>query len=87
MKIASIETWSHTMRLSNPYTIAYETIDTTTNVFVKIATTSGIVGFGCAAPDIEVTGETSDSVITVCDDVIEPLLKKLRSLKIFLSIK
>ena len=75
MKIASIETWSHTMRLSSPYTIAYETVDTTTNVFVKIATTSGIVGFGCAAPDLEVTGETSESVLKVCNDVIEPLLK------------
>ena len=75
MKIASIETWSHTMRLSNPYTIAYETIDTTINVFVKIATTDGIVGFGCAAPDLEVTGETSESVIKTCDDIIEPMLK------------
>jgi len=75
MKIASIETWAHTMRLSNPYTIAYETIDTTINVFVKIATTDGIVGFGCAAPDLEVTGETSESVIKTCDDIIEPMLK------------
>lgn len=75
MKIASVETWSHTMRLSTPYTIAYETIETTVNVFVKIATTEGIVGFGCAAPDIEVTGETSESVIKVCVETIEPMLK------------
>lgn len=75
MKIASVETWSHTMRLSTPYTIAYETIETTVNVFVKILTTDGIVGFGCAAPDIEVTGETSESVIKTCVETIEPLLK------------
>lgn len=81
MKIASMETWAHTMRLSNPYTIAYETVDTTTNVFLKIVTTSGIVGFGCAAPDIEVTGETSESVIKVFNDVIEPLLKNSDSLR------
>ena len=35
MKIKSIETWSHKMKLATPYTIAYETIDTTINVFTK----------------------------------------------------
>ncbi|MCB9249707.1 MAG: dipeptide epimerase [Ignavibacteriales bacterium] len=75
MKIASIETWSHKMKLSSPYTIAYETIDSTVNVFTKITTNKGTVGFGCAAPDLEVTGETEESVITSCNDIIEPLLK------------
>ena len=75
MKIASIETWSHKMKLSSPYTIAYETIDSTVNVFTKITTNKGTVGFGCAAPDLEVTDETEESVITSCNDIIEPLLK------------
>jgi L-alanine-DL-glutamate epimerase-like enolase superfamily enzyme len=81
MKIKSIETWSHKMKLATPYTIAYETIDSTINVFTKITTNSGIVGFGCAAPDLEVTGETEKSVIEVAKDVIEPMLKGSDSLR------
>ena len=42
---------------------------------LKITTNSGIVGFGCAAPDFEVTGETEESVLEVAKDVIEPMLK------------
>lgn len=81
MKIKSIETWSHKMKLATPYTIAYETIDSTINVFTKITTKSGIVGFGCAAPDLEVTGETEKSVLGVAKDVIEPMLKGSDSLR------
>lgn len=81
MKIKSIETWSHKMRLATPYTIAYETIDSTINVFTKVITNSGIVGFGCAAPDLEVTGETEKSVLKVAKDVIEPMLRGSDSLR------
>jgi L-alanine-DL-glutamate epimerase-like enolase superfamily enzyme len=63
MKIRSLESWPVTMRLTEPYTIAYEHIDETTNVFVRIETDAGLVGFGCAAPDQEVTGETPDTVL------------------------
>jgi L-alanine-DL-glutamate epimerase-like enolase superfamily enzyme len=63
------------MKLTVPYTIAYETIDTTVNLFTRVTTNSGIVGFGCAAPDLEVTGETEESVLKASNDFIEPLLK------------
>ena len=62
------------MRLSDPYTIAYETIDAATNVFLRLDTDSGIVGFGCAAPDLAVTGETPDSVLAVLRRDVEPAL-------------
>ena len=81
MKIKSIETWSHKMKLATPYTIAYETIDSTINVFTKVITNSGIVGFGCAAPDLEVTGETEKSVLKVAKDVIEPMLRGSDSIR------
>jgi L-alanine-DL-glutamate epimerase-like enolase superfamily enzyme len=60
------------MKLSEPYTIAYETVDATVNVFLRMDTDSGITGFGCAAPDSTVTGETPETVVAVVNDVIAP---------------
>lgn len=79
------------LTLGEPYTIAYETITEVTNVFVRITTDGPHVGFGCAAPDLEVTGETPQSVVDFVDtaaaselagrDPLEPvgLLERLRS--------
>lgn len=72
MKIVNLEAWPVTMRLSEPYRIAYETVESTTNVFVRVGTDAGITGFGCAAPDPEVTGETAESVLAAFREIIEP---------------
>jgi L-alanine-DL-glutamate epimerase-like enolase superfamily enzyme len=75
MKITHLEAWPVTMPLAEPYTIAYETVATTTNVFIRVETSAGIIGYGCAAPDLEVTGETADSVLAACSRFILPALK------------
>lgn len=75
MKIKQVEAWSISMRLSEPYTIAYETIEATTNVFLRIETDQGIIGYGCAAPDKQITGETADTVLRAVNDVISPAIK------------
>ena len=62
MKVSSVEVWKQVMPLSEPYTIAYETYSSVTAVFVRVETDTGISGFGSAAPDYHVTGETPDSV-------------------------
>jgi L-alanine-DL-glutamate epimerase-like enolase superfamily enzyme len=64
MKITSLECRPVTMRLEEPYTIAYEHVEETTNIFVRVDTDAGVSGFGCAAPDEAVTGETADSVLS-----------------------
>lgn len=74
MKITRIEFWSVDLKLKEPYTIAYETIDHATNIFLRVETNKGITGFGCAAPDLAVTGETPGSVHKAADDVIKPAL-------------
>lgn len=66
------------MKLAEPYTIAYETIASAVNIFLKIETAKGITGFGCAAPDLEVTHETPESVLAVCREVLEPALRGSR---------
>ena len=75
MRITHVECWPVSMRLTEPYTIAYETIDSCPNVFVRAETDAGLTGFGCAAPDLEVTGETVDTVMAVYARVIEEALR------------
>jgi L-alanine-DL-glutamate epimerase-like enolase superfamily enzyme len=82
VKIIALETWPVKMRLAEPYTIAYETIDACTNVFLRIVTDRGPVGCGCAAPDAQVTGETPETVRRVCEDTFVPLLLKSDPLRI-----
>jgi L-alanine-DL-glutamate epimerase-like enolase superfamily enzyme len=75
MKIVSLECQPVRMNLSEPYTIAYETITGCTNVFIKAVTDNGIRGAGCAAPDLAVTGETGETVLDDYRRFIEPNLK------------
>ncbi|MCU0285083.1 MAG: dipeptide epimerase [Acidobacteria bacterium] len=75
MKITQVEVWMVKMPLRIPYTIAYETVSAAENVFIRIDTDKGISGFGCAAPDLEITGETTETVLDACRDIIIPALK------------
>ena len=74
MKIETVEAWPVEMRLAEPYAIAYENVETCTNVFLRIGTNGGIDGFGCAAPDVEITGETAPGVLRVLRDAVAPAL-------------
>lgn len=84
MRITRFETWTVKMQLAEPYTIAYESIDSTTNVFLRIETNNGYIGYGCAAPDQQVTGETPESVLQICEEFIKPRLIKSDPLRIAL---
>jgi L-alanine-DL-glutamate epimerase-like enolase superfamily enzyme len=75
MKITQVQARAVTMPLAVPYTIAYETIDAACNVFLRIETDAGLTGFGCAAPDQPITGETAEIVLGAVSDVIEPALR------------
>jgi L-alanine-DL-glutamate epimerase-like enolase superfamily enzyme len=86
VRITAIEAWRQNMHLAEPYTIAYETVDSVENVFLRIETSSGVIGFGCAAPDLQVTGELAEDVVRACDDVATPLLKGVDPLRIALHM-
>jgi len=75
MKITGLEYFKLEMPLAIPYTIAYETVSKTTNIILKINTNKGITGWGCAAPDLEVTGETAEDVIHTIEDTVIGLLQ------------
>jgi len=74
MKIIAVEYFRLDMPLAIPYTIAYETVTKTTNIILKLSTDKGITGWGCAAPDKEVTGETAEEVIANVEQVVVELL-------------
>ena len=75
LKITNLDAWPVEMRLAEPYTIAYERIEKTTNIFIRIDTDKDITGFGCSAPDKQITGETPESVLLALNDIVLPKLK------------
>jgi L-alanine-DL-glutamate epimerase-like enolase superfamily enzyme len=81
MRISRVEAWSVTMRLAEPYTIAYETVDRAVNVFLRIETNRGLVGYGCAAPDREVTGESPEETQAVLEGTVAPALRGAEALR------
>jgi L-alanine-DL-glutamate epimerase-like enolase superfamily enzyme len=76
VKITRVEARSVSMRLAEPYTIAYETVESATNIFLRLETDKkGIAGYGCAAPDEHVTGETSDGALHTMESLVAPSIK------------
>lgn len=75
MRITRLEVQPIEMRLAEPYSIAYESLESALNVFLSLETDKGITGLGCAAPDPTVTGETGDMVLDGIRNIVEPLLR------------
>ena len=63
MRVVEVEAWPVAMRLTEPYTIAYETVEEVTNILLRVDTDAGISAYGCAAPDEAVTGETPEGAL------------------------
>ncbi len=63
MRITRVEVWPVSMPLAEPYAVAYETISSADNVFLRVHTDTDHVGYGCAAPDPHVTGESAAGVL------------------------
>jgi len=75
MKIAATECIHLKLKLREPYTIAYESVDDCELLFLRITTNEGKEGWGCAAPVTPVTGETAEEILDSYKSVIELLLK------------
>ncbi len=74
MRITAVSYERLDIDLSVPYTIAYETISKTTNFILKLETDGKWLGFGCAAPDLVVTGENPKDVEHAITTIIAPYL-------------
>jgi L-alanine-DL-glutamate epimerase-like enolase superfamily enzyme len=75
MKIKKLQIQQISLPITEPYTIAYETISETVNIFLRIETNTGLIGYGCAAPDLQVTNETPETVTKVFNETIVPAAK------------
>lgn len=75
MKISKIEYKLLEFELTEPYTIAYETVTKAKNIILKITASNGKTGWGCAAPDTFITNETVNDVINTIEN---PIIDKLQ---------
>ncbi|MGA1825799.1 MAG: mandelate racemase/muconate lactonizing enzyme family protein, partial [bacterium] len=69
-------------KLAEPYTIAYESVDTVVNVFIRIETDQKHCGYGCAAPDEPITGDTAENVVQDIRDWVYPSIKGMDPLRL-----
>lgn len=75
MRIVEAHSWGVDFKLREPYTIAYETYDAATNLFVHIRDEDGHEGFGCASPAPEVTHETVSACRTMLADLCTAVME------------
>ncbi len=75
MRITHVDYDRYELELTEPYTIAYQTIGSATNFVLRLATDSRLVGYGCAAPDLVVTDELAADVELAIQQVIVPALQ------------
>lgn len=65
MKITGINIEKIRIDLTVPFRVAFTELTYSENVLIKVTTDEGITGYGEAAPLPLVTGETSDSVVSI----------------------
>ena len=75
MKIKKIITWKEDLKLTRPYTIAYETVSAVENLFVHLETENGITGIGAGSPAEDVTGESIEAGEKALNNTLESLLQ------------
>jgi len=61
-KIVRAEAIPVELKLKEPFVIANETTEVADNIFIRLETETGIVGWGCSTPDA-VTSETKETVL------------------------
>ena len=74
MRVVRVEARLLGLRLVEPYTIAYETVETVENVLLRVVTDGPHVGLGIAAPDQGVTGERPEACLAALREVVGPRL-------------
>jgi L-Ala-D/L-Glu epimerase len=81
-RIVALETRRYDFQLRHPSIVAYEALEVAPNVVVRLELADGRIGYGNAAPDAHVTGETAESVEQTINEVFIPALLGTDALQI-----
>ncbi|MBI4168300.1 MAG: dipeptide epimerase [Acidobacteria bacterium] len=76
IRVLSAEAAPVTFRLVEGYRIAGRSFTSAWNAILKVTTSDGRTGFGCAAPAEDVTGETPDRCLRALRDRLVPILRE-----------
>jgi L-alanine-DL-glutamate epimerase-like enolase superfamily enzyme len=74
LSVGAVRAYRVEIPLETAYEIAYTRIDSVENLVVRVETGSGLTGWGCAAPDPYVTGETIEGNLEALREVLAPAL-------------
>ena len=74
MNIEKIAVWKENLKLTRPYSIAYETVNSVENLFVFLEAENGQYGIGAGSPAIGVTGENIQDCERALKKELEPIL-------------
>ncbi len=81
-RIVALSARRYDFQLRHPSIVAYEALEVAPNVVVRVELENGLVGYGNAAPDAYVTGETAESVEQTINKVFIPALLGTDALQI-----
>ncbi len=73
-RIVSLNVQRHDFQLRNPSVVAYEAVEVAPNIVVRLELENGLIGYGNAAPDAHVTGETAETVEHTINQLFKPVL-------------
>ena len=76
IRVVSAEAVPIVFRLREGYRIAGAGFTTAENIILRISTSDGHTGFGCAAPAEEVTGESPAAALHALRDTLLPLVRE-----------
>ncbi len=74
MKIVSIEVSKVALELKKPFVTAVRRVTHVNDIYVKVTTDTGLIGYGEAAPTTAITGDSEGSIIYAIENVIAPAI-------------
>lgn len=78
LSVSTVRAYRVEIPLEEAYHLAYASFDTIENLVVRVETDSGLLGWGCAAPDPHVTGESIEGNLEVLREELAPALCRSR---------
>jgi L-alanine-DL-glutamate epimerase-like enolase superfamily enzyme len=76
LSVSTVRAYRLEIPLETSYDVAYARFDAVENLVVRIGTECGLTGWGCAAPDTYVTGETVEGNLGALREALAPALQR-----------